>query len=1284
MKRMQSRSIWLAFALLSGGIAVTGVGAASIDLADSPVLILQGAAPNLVLTMPDSSGGAVGGIEPPGESDAPRGSLRIFNHERNIFFYNPDRTYLPPKYDGIALPPASFSSACMNAFRYYDSASNRVLCPLGCTMNLGTEFRLMGFEDLAGFFCNWKVSAMSFRDPLLSEYCDVQGDPGAPHPNPTDPDGTPLDCATTAFYYVYDPQNPDGMDPIQSVSAGRDPATGGYICDGSVHTDACYRRVEVSEDEKQNFANWFAYYRVPFLAVLSVVSQVMSEVGSDIRVGYQGYHNEFGKSGRYRGYQNTELHGVRQFIDSGGGIRSRSDFFDWLFNREAANVNGLEPKKTAETPIQSVIRVGDYFSNVSVTAAASYPYNDDPTNASARVDECRRNHHLIFMSAPWEDNWPSKVVPRPVPDAVSRNWDNEDYAAAGYVGGGAPYADQNRGGLADAAFYYWSRDLLSDESGGVNNLLPIIRAPNPDASAQWRDPRNNPATWQHVVTYVVGIGLDGHIPFSGDMYAPSVFATPEVWTDASAPIDVVMGKIGSDRTRVDDAWHAAINSRGGYWNARDVDGLVSALRSMLETLGAAERQGGAASAAVNSGSLAASSKLFQASFDSADWSGTLSAFPIDGNGHVSATAAWEASGLLDARHADRLIVTLDPVARLGIPFEWASLTSAQRAALNATPRPGETGEGRLAWVRGDRSQELTANPPGPYRSRSTRLGDIVNSAPLFVGVPNRLYPDADYKTWTATQTIMSRKPVVYVGANDGMLHAFDAANGEELFAYVPNLVMEKLAGLPNPAYEHRFTVDGPLTAGDAKLDSSWKTVLVGALGKGGQGVFALDVTSPTPASASEAAGMVLWEFGDKDDRDIGYIYGKPAITRICRAWSDGVCSSPLWVGLVPNGYNNTSSGGSEVADADCSDDQVEGTVSCDGAAVLYVLNLANGSVVKKLPTPVGAAADPKGQSRANGLSSVKPVDGDADFYADFAYAGDIFGNLWKFDLSNLSSGSNPVLLFTARDADGNAQPITAPVAVERHPTGKGTLVLFGTGQLLGAADTRDSSVQTFYGIWDAGATGLDASALRDAGGLRQQSFEAGVKTVNDVNRQAVSQARLSTQHTINWAADPSANGVTFSASAQVGWFIDLETLDANGSRIDPGERVTVEADVRGGRVLFVSLNPNDDPCHPGGTSWATALNVNDGSRLDLSPFDYDNDSNIANADLFTLNNEYVAGSSIRVAVAAGAGWGGVYSAPASVVDAGGVTRSYVSTSEGRVVRLTESSALNWRVWHQLR
>jgi type IV pilus assembly protein PilY1 len=604
------------------------------------------------------------------------------------------------------------------------------------------------------------------------------------------------------------------------------------------------------------------------------------------------------------------------------------------------------------------------------------------------------------------------------------------------------------------------------------------------------------------------------------------------------------------------------------------------------------RSGSASSAAVNAGSITEDSKLFQALFSTADWSGSVIAYKINEDGSLDASAwAGDAARLLPSPTARKIFTTTSAGAK--IPFTWDKLDTTRQSQL----QPSDTkGEDRLNWLRGDRTKEIRYS--GGYlrnRNPDTVLGDIVNGAPLYVGAPPFRYGNletANYTTFKAAKK--ERTKMLYVGANDGMLHAFRADDGIEAWAFIPSPVFKNLHELTSPGYQHRFYVDGAPVMGDAYYDSTWHTMLVAGLNNGGQGIYTLDITDPSSGTDEQtiANARYKWEFTDANDKDLGYTYSRPAIVRV---------KSGKWVAIFGNGYNNTVNDGTL-------------TTSTTGNAVLYVVDIKTGALLRKLDTGVGMSADPLATNRPNGLASVAVSDLEGDFAADYVYAGDLFGNLWKFDITDSTpanwkvaykdGSNNPLPLFVAKDSSGKRQPITSKPAVMLGKRGVGLQILFGTGKYLELAD-RDVNLlttQSFYSVIDnLAGTSTDIIATRAS--LTQQTIVAETTVNNRLVR---------------------ATSATVPDASSRGWYLDLVSPGPTFK----GEMVVSNPVIRNGRVFFSTLTPNTDPCGYGGTSFLMNMDARSGARTDYGPFDVNGDGKFTDADLITVT---IAGVTTKVA-----------------------------------------------------
>ncbi|MEA3277709.1 MAG: PilC/PilY family type IV pilus protein [Pseudomonadota bacterium] len=762
---------------------------------------------------------------------------------------------------------------------------------------------------------------------------------------------------------------------------------------------------------------------------------------------------------------------------------------------------------------------------------------------------------------------------------------------------------------------------------------------------------------------------------------------------------------GVDPTLLDTI--ATAGGTGSAYFADDPASLQTALDDVLyKIVGAA---GSAAAVALNTGSLAAGSRLYQARFDSRDWSGELLSFAINGDGSVG-SVQWAAGQELSTVSFDsgRTILTYKPSSGIGIPFRWPAdptspganeLDISQAEALDTDPDDrtldGE-GAARLNFLRGDSSHEGTGNG---YRDRSGPLGDIVFSNPVYVGKPPARFPDSfcDLQGWdpTANQSCPtepesgyssfrngSRAAMVYVGANDGMLHGFRADTGAEEIAYVPASVFENLNELTSPSYTHRYFVDGSPFAGDAFFGGAWHTVLLGGLNAGGQGIYALDVTDPASFSEGTASSTLLWELTDTNDPDLGYTFSQPSVVRL---------HNGVWAALFGNGYNNTDRDdvdadgdgtpacGTDVGSSS-DDDADDGPCSASetGNAVLYIVNLETGALIEKIDTGVGMAEDPQGINRPNGLSTPAPIDFDGDFIVDYVYAGDLFGNLWKFDVTSSNSGSWDVMygkpIFIAEDggSPSQPQPITVRPEVSRHPQGGGFLIYFGTGKYFETGDNSsvDQQTQTFYGIWDKNENNLNKTMARSE--LLQQSIVEET-TIGGFDYRIVSDERM------DW-------------SAYSGWRLDLLNT-AGGNTDNQGERAVTGPVLRDNRIIFTTLIPSDRACEFGGNSWLMELDTNNGGRLDFSPFDVNGDGVFSLDDYVTVANPE-PGDPTEAPVSGRKATVGIAPTPAIATGTGGdgyncssgdcIEHKYLSGSSSRIERVKEnpgtgeSGRTSWR------
>lgn len=810
------------------------------------------------------------------------------------------------------------------------------------------------------------------------------------------------------------------------------------------------------------------------------------------------------------------------------------------------------------TPLRRGLeRVGAYYDN---TLGMTDPI----------ISACQQNFSVLFTDGYWNGGDPAAAIGNADGDSRSRT-------------------------LADVARYYYNNDLSPLPDQVPTSLL--------DGNSR-----------QHMVTFTVAFGVTGLL----------VDTDNDGWPNPALGISGNWGNpYNSDREKIDDLWHAAYNSQGVFVAAQSPQEVVDSIQDALANI--ADRVGSSASVATNSGTLSAGSYLFQARFDSADWSGQLLAFGINPDGSVDPVPDWNAGNVLDTQNYNtgREIITYNPDADVipggtpegqGVAFRWPGLYSTANPLtdmsrgqieflLSNGPYPANTinplgiianqnyGFALTNFLRGQRSNEGVGYA---FRTRNSVLGDIVNSDPRYVGAPNFRYPESIApKSYAAFKSAYSaRAPMVYAGANDGMMHGFAESNGSERIAYVPHAVFENLPELADPTYTHRYFADAGPTIVDAYLatmddpasvvDGLWRTVLAAGLGGGGQAVFALDVTNPATFDEANAASLVLWEFDDTDDADLGFTYGKPQIAKMANG---------RWAAVFGNGYNNS--------DAD-------GNASSTGDAVLFIVDLETGSLIRKITTEAGTVATP------NGLATPTLVDSNGDLVVDIIYAGDLLGNMWKFDVSSANtgqwasdyrSGGNPRPLFTT----AANQPITTQAQVAYHPDGRdGFMVYFGTGQYLEIDDNDPvgQATQAFYGIWDKNENSLTAFS----------SSDLIVQTIDDQYREGFDTDEDNVDDTYYTLREMSDNDVDFDTD--MGWKINFQPVLVEGAANanNFGERQVSNAVVRDGRVIFTTLVPSQQPCDFGGSSFVMQVNYRDGGALGFPAFDLNGDGSFDEVD----------------------------------------------------------------------
>ena len=946
--------------------------------------------------------------------------------------------------------------------------------------------------------------------------------------------------------------------------------------------------------ERQNFSNWFTYHRRRDFVAKNAIANVVKRL-EGLRVGILAINGSI--------ILPLEPVGV---WDGDKYIDKSESILETLYK---------SPTSSGETPLREGLQdVGEYYRKNSrqliyhggdrVSGSAPPYYEEDAGGA------CQQSFAIIVTDGYY--SYPSKEIIKV--GNVDRGRDDNLFD-------GGYYADNLSNTLADVAMYYYKTDLSpdADDSPPEDGLTDRVYNPN-----RLHQLPTDTAPHQHMVTYGLAFGVTGNLD-------PRDYENDPGSENYLKCIDADKCELGEfpqwpasaggiarrSKETIDDLYHASVNGRGRFFLAKDPQRLANALSKLADNI--INRLGSSSSVTINGNALYGhiddNVLIFQASYQTFGWTGDVKAYGVDtqtgdvlleidsGNDRKEG-AKWSAAESLKATAPGaRKILSYN--GETGIEFHVSALTNSQKETL------GSDYADIVEYVRG--------HPIDGFRTRASILGDIVHSSPVY------------------------DRNVLYVGANDGMLHAFEISmtegrvTGSEIFAYLPNLVFSNLKFLTNPIFKHKFFVDlTPTVArGPRLLDGqNGQTILVGGLGKGGRGYFALDITQPQALSASD----VLWEFPndetDQEDRDdMGYSFSKPVVVKTNSSVTD-----ESWVVIAGNGY-----------------------ASKTGRAALFIFRPQKTTggqnvVIRKIVPNVS------GDEESNGLSSPIAVDVNFDKKVDFVFAGDLYGNLWKFDLTAESAsewkvayndGTNDQPLFKAqgRDADNNIypQPITSKPEVMFHPQENGLLVLFGTGKLLGKTDLYDKQTQTIYGIWDYGDRSYFPGSWgnyskdddREYQGAffkpyvsKQESDETQVTLKNqtsqnisvDINGQTHNLRAFTTPdgNAVLWRTatdkdtekgpngeptlpDIDVPGTDRSIVSHAGWYFDLP---------QSGERVVSDVLLRDGRLIAIGFTPDPDLCNYGGNSFFMEFNSATGYVSGANLFDLNDDGNINEMDLF--------------------------------------------------------------------
>jgi len=947
---------------------------------------------------------------------------------------------------------------------------------------------------------------------------------------------------------------------------------------------------------QQNVANWFSYYRTRILMAKSGLMNAFSGVDATYRIGFGSINGNntdglpasssstYAFSDDYN--SNNELANVQPF-GNGAAATQKARFWSWVAGEKASN----------GTPLREALdAVGQYYET-------DQPWQTSSSDTTQLA--CRQSYTILTTDGFWNDSFTGPGNADKAGTKISMTGPNGLTYNATLA---APYSDGNSDTLADVAMKYWATDLMSGSNGtsSIANEVPTST--------------EDPAFWQHMTTFTLGLGFTPKGINPTGTTIDQIFA----WANGGTAISNFSWPTpaADSINNIADLAHAAVDSHGGFYSATSPQAFSDGLKNALKR--ASERVGTGASLAANSTQLKTGAFAYQANYYTAKWKGDLKAIAVDPNsGALATTPTWTAAGALPAA-AQRSIYTYNPSVSPVAAVAFTSpttLSSTEQAALGST---ATNRQNIINYLRGDASME-TSKTGGIYRARDTALGDIVDSQPVYVGQPDpnqfigQTFTGSDtFATYAST----ARQGLIFVAANDGMLHAFNADTGAETYAYLPAAVITTggltggLATLASPDYgstaavPHQYFNDGELTVADVYFGSAWHSVAVGTTGRGlAKAIYALDVTDPTKIT-------LLWERSAGDGGTnadyIGQMTGKPVIAQT---------NDNSWSVLIGNGYN-----------------------SKNGVAALLQFTVSDGTL------NVHATDSTAG----NGLAAPAVWMDDLSVgISTMAYAGDAQGRVWSFVLNKVTTKGNNVTytatptstgtkLFTAMDAStgGNAQPITAGMLVGKNPTTRDLWLFFGTGQYLSSGDLATTSTQSWYGLIVQSATsGLAADGTNtvDRSNLVQRSIIAETSGTAAV---------LNSDGTVKTAAIAPARAVTAAPTTsdmtgKSGWYIDLlsptsSTDSATGNvtytsnKVAEGERIVTPNQFQGNQLVATTRIPQvTDLCNPSGRGWIMAVDPFTGTNPSSSFFDLNGDGQINQpADYIMVNGKAVATSGI--------------------------------------------------------
>lgn len=927
-------------------------------------------------------------------------------------------------------------------------------------------------------------------------------------------------------------------------------------------------------EEMTNYANWYAYYRTRILMMKTSSSLAFVTVGDDFRVAYMTIHPDSNQRVKFDTFRNAH----------------KATWYSKLF----ATTTG------SATPLRQALSIaGQIFANKE-TVSGTF---SDPMEY-----ECQQNFTLLTTDGFWNNGDGEELNG----STTMRNYDGSGTAAPKYEG---PKATSNT--LADVAKYYRDTDLRTAELGNCTGALGSGVCESPSSST---GPAPNQK--QSMVTLTLGLGVDGTLSYTTDYKTASVgdFAdikngiknwpipsaddittVDDLWHaavngdgsyfSAKKPTELVQqlkDAIASIQVQLGNGATAAASSQNPIAGSNNFF-YVSTYNSGVWTGNLEKREIDLTTFELNPTATACVEDVVPSTNCSAP-----SSIQPDGAGYScvtpGVTVAANCSGTLVGTDCKVPVATsckgvLKTQATRNIlfnnsgtlqPFDYSNLNGTQQTTFdpkfllaNLTQGPSYTpaqitnltGDKLVNYLKGATSYDEGAINPDEqlFRRRQAILGDLVSSEPIYVAGPNADYGDPGYQAFKSAKA--GRAETVYVGSNDGMLHAFDANTLQERWAFVPSMVIPNMWKLAdsNFAAKHAFYVEGDPVIADicvandcnTATAADWKTILVGGLDSGGRGYYALDVTNPT-------SPVLLWEFdasAARGDVNLGYTYSKPIVTKRS--------SDNKWVVLFASGYNNIPDNNVfyNLTTTKFKPNNPAQYTTGDGVGRLYVVEAKNGTKLNTISTGIGSLSAPSGLGQ---MAAVTPKQIQNNI-TTFVYGGDLLGNMWRFDIS-----TNSVMKFAQLIGPSGAQPITTKPKIST--VGKKRIIMIGTGKYLEVSDLSDTSKQTLYGITDYDST---------------TSGDASSTLVNP--RTSLVEQNLTTSTTNPDQRFISSNAVNLTDTSPTrGWFVDLP---------DSGERQNVESQLVLGTLLVPTLVPESSACQPDGYGWEYVLNYKTGGAV---------------------------------------------------------------------------------------